>query len=168
EQSYVLDRDGCLVCESLDQRNLFVGERLDLRLDETDDAFRSSFPEHGDCENRPKGEHLLRLVECVFWVCLDVDDLHRAALEYRPAHRCSPASADGGALPQFQKFARQIMSGHCAARIAIVTENHSSVRATEPDGRSQERIKYHLQVERRATNHLEHIGGGGLLLKGLA
>src|SRR5262249_12232892 len=144
EQPYVLDRDGCLVCESLDQRNLFVGERLDLRLDETDDAFRSSFPEHGDCENRPKDEHLLRLVECIFLVRLDVDDLYRAAFEQGSTDGRSPASPDRSALPQFQKFGRKISGGHRAAGITVVTENHSSLRAAEPDGRIQKRIEHSL------------------------
>src|SRR5262249_6767150 len=56
------------------------------------------------------------------------------------------------------------MSGHCAAGIAIVAKNHSPLCAAEPDGRTQERIEYHLQVERRSADDLEHIGGGGLLV----
>jgi len=102
------------------------------------------------------------------WVRLDVDDLYRAAFKEGPAHRRSSAGVDGCALPQLQKFGWQIMSGHCMARIAIITENHSSVRATEPDGRSQERIKYHLQIERRSADDLKHIGRSGLLLQGFA
>src|SRR5262249_58435813 len=104
-------------------------ERLDLRLDETDHALRNAFAEHRNGEHRPKGEHLPRLVERVFRVCQDVDDLHRAAFEQSPAYGCSTASADGGALPKFQELARQIFRSHRAAGIAVVTENHSSWHA---------------------------------------
>src|SRR5215813_12682318 len=81
EQTHVLDGDRCLVRECLDQRDLFIGEWLDLRLDKTYNALRDSFAEHWDSKHRPKGKNFLRVSECIFRVCLDVDDLHRAAFE---------------------------------------------------------------------------------------
>src|SRR5262249_9415703 len=168
EQPHVLDRDRSLVGERLDQRNLFVSERLNLRLDETNDALWNSFAEHRDSKHRPKRKHFLRLGECVFGVCPDVDYLHRAAFEQSSAHRGSTASADGGTLPKLQKFRRYIMRGHRVARIAVVTENHSSCCAAEPDSRTQESIEHGLQIEGRAADDLEHVGGGGLLLQRLA
>src|SRR5262249_8151198 len=38
----------------------------------------------------------------------------------------------------------------------------------EPGCRFQKRLQDRLQVERRAADDLEHVGGGGLLLEGLA
>src|SRR4029434_4456000 len=64
EQTNILDGYRCLVGESLDQRDLCVGKRLDFRLRESDDALRNSFAEHWDCEHCPKGEHFLSIVEC--------------------------------------------------------------------------------------------------------
>src|SRR5262249_10588894 len=124
--------------------------------------------EHRDSKYRPKRKHFLRLGECVFRVCPDVDDLHRTAFEQSSAHRGSTASADGGTLPKLQKFRRYIMRGHRVARIAIVTENHSSCCAAEPDSRTQESIEHGLQIEGRAADDLEYVGGGGLLLQRLA
>src|SRR5215467_664579 len=122
----------------------------------------------GTASTVPKRKHFLRLGECVFRVCPDVDDLHRAAFEQSSAHRGSTASADGGTLPKLQKFRRYIMRGHRVARIAVVTENHSSCCAAEPDSRTQESIEHGLQIEGRAADDLEHVGGGGLLLQRLA
>jgi hypothetical protein len=60
------------------------------------------------------------------------------------------------------------MSGHRAAGFTVVTENHSSLCAAEPYGGTQERIEHRLQIEGRATDDLEDVGGGSLLLKGFA
>src|SRR5262245_21451752 len=101
---------------------MLVGEWLNFRLNEADDALRNSLAQHWDGKDSPKGEHFLRLVECVFRVFLDIHDLHRAALEQGATHRGCPSGRAGSAFPQFQKFARQIMSGHRAARFTVVTE----------------------------------------------
>src|SRR5262249_37294100 len=106
--------------------------------------------------------------ECVFRVCLDVDNLHRAAFEQSPAHRGFATGTDGGVLPKFQELGRQIIGSHRAAGIAVVTKNHSSWRTAEPHGRTQESIEYRPEVECRPTDDLEHVGSGGLLLEGLA
>jgi len=60
------------------------------------------------------------------------------------------------------------MRGHGVARIAVVTENHSSCCAAEPDSRIQESVEHGLQIEGRAANDLEHVGSRGLLLERLA
>src|SRR5262249_44732644 len=165
KQANILDCDCCLIGEGLDQCDLFISKRPDLRFRESDDALRNSFAEHRDGEHSPKSEYFLGLIECVFRVSQCIDDLHWTALEQGSAHRASAASADWGALPYFQKFGWQIVGGHRAADIAVVTENHASLGATEPDGRTQESIEDHLQIERRAADDLEHVGGSGLLLE---
>ena len=40
-----------------------------------------------------------------------------------------------------------------------------SVRSAEPRRGFGQRIEHGLQIERRAADHLEHVGGGGLLLQ---
>jgi hypothetical protein len=35
----------------------------------------------------------------------------------------------------------------------------------QPRRRLDKRIEHHLQIEGRAADHLEHVGGGGLLLQ---
>ena len=42
------------------------------------------------------------------------------------------------------------------------------VRLTQAGRQLDERVKHGLQIERRAADDLEHVGGGGLLLQGFA
>src|SRR5262245_30335891 len=57
----------------------------------------------------------------------------------------------------------------CAIEHAIaLARDRGAVRVAEPGCRFQKRLQDGLQIERRATNELEHIGGGGLLLQRLA
>src|SRR5271166_2487839 len=46
--------------------------------------------------------------------------------------------------------------------------NRCTVRLAEPSSRLDERIQHALQVEGRAADNLEHIGGRGLLLERFA
>jgi hypothetical protein len=52
--------------------------------------------------------------------------------------------------------------------IAALASYRCQVGFTQPRCRLGQRIKHRLQVERRATDHLQHIGGGGLLLERFA
>src|SRR5262249_11576354 len=51
---------------------------------------------------------------------------------------------------------------------ALLTVNRSHVRVAQSDSRFDKRIKHPLQIEGRAADHFEHVGGGGLLLKRFA
>src|SRR6516165_6276619 len=50
----------------------------------------------------------------------------------------------------------------------VGTSNVSDVCLAESNGRLDQSAKHHLEVERRAADNLEHIGGRGLLLQGFA
>ncbi len=47
-------------------------------------------------------------------------------------------------------------------------EDRSFIRVAQPGRRADQRIEHGLQIEGRAADHLQHIGGGGLLLQRLA
>src|SRR5262249_38385045 len=51
---------------------------------------------------------------------------------------------------------------------AFLTSDRRDVRLTKSGGRFDQRIQHHPQIERRSTDHLEHVGGGRLLLEGFA
>ena len=46
------------------------------------------------------------------------------------------------------------------------TNDARRIRFAQPRCRGNQRIEHLLQIERRATDDLEHVGGGGLLLEG--
>src|SRR5205823_4249108 len=47
-------------------------------------------------------------------------------------------------------------------------ENECIIGLTQTSCRLNQRVEHRLQIECRATDHLEHVGGGGLLLEGFA
>ncbi len=50
----------------------------------------------------------------------------------------------------------------------FLTRDGRHVCVTQPRGGFSQRVEYRLQIERRAADDLEHVGGGGLLLEGFA
>src|SRR5262249_1251528 len=50
--------------------------------------------------------------------------------------------------------------------LAVATEQPRMVCIAKARGRFDESVQYHLQIESRAADDLEHIGGRGLLLQG--
>src|SRR6516162_2954842 len=51
---------------------------------------------------------------------------------------------------------------------AFLTSDRRDIRLTKSGGRLDQRVEHRLQVEGRAANDLEHVGGGGLLLERFA
>ena len=52
-------------------------------------------------------------------------------------------------------------------RFVLAHEYPRVVRIAQPPRRFDQRIEHRLEVEGRAADHLEHVGGGGLLLQRL-
>ena len=50
----------------------------------------------------------------------------------------------------------------------LLARSDAIVGLAKPHCRFDKRIEHPLQIERRAADHLEHVGGGGLLLKRFA
>src|SRR5262249_33688978 len=50
----------------------------------------------------------------------------------------------------------------------FLTIDRGPIRLAQPRGRFDERVEHRLQIEGRAADDLEHVGGGGLLLQRLA
>src|SRR6476659_7490933 len=57
-------------------------------------------------------------------------------------------------------------AGGKTKRIALPQEDEGVIGLAEPRRRGEQRIEHCLQSESRPTDHLEHIGGRGLLLQG--
>src|SRR5262245_17810744 len=55
-----------------------------------------------------------------------------------------------------------------AKNIAVALEQPRVIRLAKARRRLDERVEDRLQIERRAADDLEHIGGGGLLLQRFA
>src|SRR5215467_8245106 len=64
------------------------------------------------------------------------------------------------------KFWRRIISNNTTQRLAIEAEDKSPIGSTKPYRTFGNGFEDRLQIERRPTDDLKHIGGGSLLLKG--
>ena len=51
--------------------------------------------------------------------------------------------------------------------VAFAPEQPRMVRIAKPGRQLGQRIEHGLQIEGRAADHFEHVGGGGLLLQRL-
>src|SRR5262245_14408433 len=107
--------------------------------------------------------------EFVFRIGLCIDDMHRRPFKQRPTgHAPTPRLEFQMRMLSFELRGKSVacprpkgaaLSGKC---------NVSYIGLANPGGRFDQRIKHRLQIERGAADELEHIGGGGLLLEGLA
>src|SRR5262245_43165880 len=64
------------------------------------------------------------------------------------------------------KFWRRIISNNTSQHLAIEAEDKSPIGSTKPYRTFGNGFEDRLQIERRPTDDLKHIGGGGLLLEG--
>src|SRR5262245_60427193 len=66
------------------------------------------------------------------------------------------------------RFGGIAVAGDPAEEFTPALEEPGMVGLTEPRCRLDQSIEDRLQIESRAADDLEHIGGGGLLLEGFA
>src|SRR6516165_7907177 len=63
-----------------------------------------------------------------------------------------------------RRLARKIVIGAVTIRIALPHQDGAVICRAKPRGRLDERVEHSLQIERRAADDLEHVGGGGALI----
>ena len=57
------------------------------------------------------------------------------------------------------------MVGTESVHIAVPLEDHATVGVAQTRGGGDQRIKHAVEIERRAADDLENVGGRGLLLQ---
>src|SRR5215475_4394369 len=83
--------------------------------------------------------------------------------------RATAAAGTNWILPNERfKFSRRIISNDTPQHLAIEAEDKSPIGSTKPYRTFGNGFENRLQIERRPTDDLEHVGGGGLLLERLA
>ena len=65
----------------------------------------------------------------------------------------------------FFRLGREAVIGGQPVDVAVLLEDDALVGGAQPGRRRDQRIEHGLQVEGRAADDLEHVGGGGLLLQ---
>src|SRR5262249_21467295 len=74
----------------------------------------------------------------------------------------------GGALEIVALLLRETIGGGERVGVACSPPDNGLICLAQSDRRLCQRIEYRLQIESGAADHLEHVGGGGLLLQRLA
>src|SRR5262249_10945280 len=65
------------------------------------------------------------------------------------------------------RLARQPVVRYQSIDVSILLQDCALVGLAKPSSRCDQRVEHALEVEGRTANHLEHVGGGRLLLQGL-
>jgi hypothetical protein len=164
EQPRVLNRDHGLVGEGLDQRDLRIGERLDLQAIGQNDAEQFILFEHRDGENGPECFDVFCL-EGIFWVGLHIVDVDRSALEHSAARCAVPAWPDRMVRHPLFELRRRVVIRHHAKELAVEAVNESKPSFAKPDRALRYRLEYWPQIEGGAADYFEQICGGSLLLQ---
>src|SRR5262245_45419803 len=86
-------------------------------------------------------------------------------MEGPPIENCSARHCPADKGEAFRK--NRTVMGNEKKPVAIGTPNGRVVRVAQLRRRLHQRIEHSLQVERRAADDLEHVGGGSLLRQGL-
>ena len=59
---------------------------------------------------------------------------------------------------------KPMIGSYVVQPVRMMKKNHCSIRLAQARGGFHERVEHRLELERRATDDLEHVGGCGLLL----
>jgi hypothetical protein len=103
----------------------------------------------------------------VFWIGQDIGNVDRSTFEGGAGGGAMAPGPNGISLYEIPKLWRSIESHHHAQQLAVETEDERAISFTQPNRTFGHGIKYGADIECRATDHLQHIGGGGLLFQRL-
>ena len=164
QQSHVFDRDDGLVCEGRHQVDLLVGEGADLRAPYEDGTDEHALPKHRDAQAGPETADPLMLGQLILRIGQDIEDVNRLAHDgYSPHHRSTPR-ANVIVLQELSELRGGAVDCSRAHGLAVKSKNGSERRVAEFRRVLDEDFEHRLEIERRATDHLEHFARGGLLL----
>ena len=90
-----------------------------------------------------------------------------ASLEQGTAGHRAAIPQDWPRPDEVHEGGRKVEGGHPIVRAVLRAHDTRHLGLAQQRGRPGERVEHRVQVEGRATDHLEHIGGRGLLLQGV-
>ena len=69
-------------------------------------------------------------------------------------------------LHESHNFAGVLVASGKPQQIAVGPHYSAHIRLAKPGRRFDQRVQHRLQVEGRAADYFQHVGGGSLLLEG--
>ena len=169
EQARVLDRDDGLVGEGLDEFDFPVAESDRLVSRHAENADRLHFADQGHPQPRPVGRAFPNLPRIFVVELREVGDVHDVSFAGRPGRRGISVEPPGRVGEVFAKRLRNI-AVECARNEGRRPFAERSCRGSPRARRTAVSIsvcRTESQIERRAADDLQHVGGRGLLLQRL-
>src|SRR5262249_46470916 len=118
-------------------------------------------------QDRATAETHLQLITFVLRVCEHVGNVNGSAFEPGPTHQGSAAGGHWQARQYISQLWWRAVVRHSEKRIPPRPEDPAHFPATESRGVFEEGPQDWLEIERRATDDLQHLTGCRLLLEGL-
>ena len=81
--------------------------------------------------------------------------------------RAPSANGHGVLEPVAFSFAGDAKAGDQPQHVSVRLNDQAQISRAKPRRQFGQRIEHRLQIERRAADDLEHVGGGGLLLQAI-
>src|SRR5262245_53570087 len=165
EQPHVLDRDRRLVGKSRYQLDLLFGEWPHLGARQCQHTDEHAFTQHRNAERGANAAELLGFRESKFWIGPDIYDMNTAAFEQGASADTSAFRFDRHGSDPIHEFSGEA-AGFSPIEYAIyLPGDRGLVGIGKPSGGFDQRLQHRFEIERRAADDLEHVGGGGLLLQ---
>src|SRR5262245_51065666 len=165
EQPRVLDGDDPLIGEGRYQLDLLLGERSDFVPMQAEYAQKNPVPDHWHRQDRPKPTDPVKLGQLVLGIRCYIGHLNRSALKRGSADPRSSPRRDRGSFQKFPELRRGTVNHRHAVHFALRPEDDTPLRAAKPRRVLKECCQYRLKIERRATDDLEDLCGGSLLIE---
>src|SRR5262249_3740854 len=132
-------------------------------------ANRFSLAQQRNGEHGAKARSLLRLHPSVFRIGQNIGDLDNSALQQGPPHHRLPPCLDRDALQVIIGVGTYAIGGRVVIGVGVLlAHNCGHWRIAKSCRRLRQRIEHRLEIETRAANDLEYLGGGCLLLQRFA
>jgi hypothetical protein len=170
EQPHVFDRDQRLIGEGSHQLNLLFRERSGGAPRHHENTDRVSFAQHRDTQDGAKTADLLSLGCSVFSIDQHVGNVNSFAFEQRASDQSSPFRLKRIRLHVVEPPRREAIACSMIVRFArtSLARHGNHIRFAKLRSGLDKCVEYRLQIEGRAADDLEHVGGGGLLLQRFA
>src|SRR4051812_19047211 len=158
--------DGRLVREGRHKFNLLFGKWTSFRARENNDADRHALAHHGHPQDGAEIADPLAFGEGVVRVGGYVGNVDDGSFKQRAPRRGAAVGRYRNRFDQIHELIGKPETLGAIEFFASLACNGALLGVTQPGCRFDQRMQHRLQVERRAADHLQDVGGGGLLLKG--